>query len=201
MAKVVPPGAPAPQSVLGWDGTDFYVLRVDATGHLQVDALTTALPAGAATAAHQITQITALQLIDNLVGALQSVATDRLKVRGEGQLFALGRPWAVRATLVATAVNHSLDSGGVPAGWYRVVTTMMMRNASGVTTQHLLGAVHDGIDSDVVGRAAVPQNEGTSFAGQIVQDVGDVVYGAFTGCAIGNVLLFCCTGYEMPVEA
>jgi hypothetical protein len=66
-------------SVITYDGTDFHLIRADAAGHLQVDTLSSALPTGAATSANQLTEITALQLIDDLRNALASVATDSLK--------------------------------------------------------------------------------------------------------------------------
>ena len=33
-------------TLLGFDGTNFHAVRTDASGHLQVDALTSALPRG-----------------------------------------------------------------------------------------------------------------------------------------------------------
>lgn len=54
-------------------------LTVDGT----VAVSSSALPTGAATSAKQDTMITALQLIDNLVGALKSVNTDQLVVEQE----------------------------------------------------------------------------------------------------------------------
>lgn len=77
---VNPSSAPYPRALLGYDGTNFYVLTVDSSGHLQVDALSTALPTNAATATNQTTMVTALQLIDDLRAALASVATDQLVV-------------------------------------------------------------------------------------------------------------------------
>jgi len=72
---------------------------VDAAGNLQVDVIASGLPAGAATAANQLTEITALQLIDDLRNALQSVATDRLIV----DVIASGLPAGA-----ATAANQAL---------------------------------------------------------------------------------------------
>jgi len=51
MPDVFPREAPEPRSLLGWDGTAFYVVAVDAAGHGQVDVLSSALPSGAATQA------------------------------------------------------------------------------------------------------------------------------------------------------
>ena len=86
-------------TVFGWDGTHFYPLDVDADGHLQVDALTAPLPAGAATAAHQVTMITALQLIDDLRAALATVATDSLRATVISSALPTGA--ATQATLAA----------------------------------------------------------------------------------------------------
>ena len=58
-------------------------LEVDASGYLKVTGLT--LAPGAATAAHQVTQNTALQLIDDLYNALHSVHLDELDVHIDGQ--------------------------------------------------------------------------------------------------------------------
>lgn len=69
----------------GWtvtiDGRTYRPALIDSDGHLQVDVLSSALPTGAATAAHQLTMITALQLIDDLRTALGTVASDDLRVR------------------------------------------------------------------------------------------------------------------------
>jgi len=80
---LLPAPGGAPRLCYGWDGTDWRALTVDAVGNLQVDVAASALPAGAATAAKQDTMITALQVIDDLRGALDSVGTDELNVNIE----------------------------------------------------------------------------------------------------------------------
>ncbi len=65
-------GSAVPPAVLfvgGTDGTNTRALKVDAGGELQIDVLSSALPTGAATLAEQQTQTTALQLIDDTIGA------------------------------------------------------------------------------------------------------------------------------------
>ncbi len=62
------------------DGVDYYPPLIDSAGHLQVDILSTALATGAATSGKQDTMITALQLIDDLRNALNTVATQQLRV-------------------------------------------------------------------------------------------------------------------------
>jgi len=201
MAKVVPPGAPAPHSVLGWDGTDFYVLRTDATGHLQVDVLTSALPAGGATAAHQVTQITALQLIDDLRNALQSVATDRLKVRGEDQLFTFKGGLAVRALYVLTAANGAVETTVVPAGEIWVVTTMTAANTVRASTRVVLSARHDGAAYSARSEdKAWGIDERIGWAGHVYLDVGDSILATFIGGQIGDLCVLDILGYRMTAE-
>lgn len=69
----------------GWVVNQWKKLIADAAGHLQVDVVTSGLPAGGATAANQATMITALQLIDDLRNALNSIATDELDIVFDGQ--------------------------------------------------------------------------------------------------------------------
>lgn len=72
---------------------------VDTDGHIQLDVLSNALPTGAATAANQTTEITALQLIDDLRAALGSVNTDDLQV--DVKTSALPTDAATQTTLAA----------------------------------------------------------------------------------------------------
>jgi len=79
MSRVLAEVAGKLLTMLGYDGADFRNIHVDAAGDLQVDVATSALPTGAATAAHQVTQTTALQLIDDLRDALDSIGSDALR--------------------------------------------------------------------------------------------------------------------------
>ena len=47
--EIIPDSSPNPESALGYDGTDFRTLKVDAAGHTQVDILTAAADSGLAT--------------------------------------------------------------------------------------------------------------------------------------------------------
>jgi len=201
MAEIIPPGAPAPKSVLGWDGTHFYVLRVDATGHLQVDVLTSALPAGGATAAHQVTQITALQLIDDLRNALQSVATDRLRVRGENQLFTFKGVLAVSVLGYISGAGGYIDSPAVPAGEIWAVTTIVVYDNTTATTRIAINTHHDAANYviyDVLSAFAIGQR--LCWGGDIYMDVGDVVRAYFTGGLVGDYCGVHVTGYRMTAE-
>lgn len=66
-------------------GVTYRVGRVNSSGHLLTEVQVSALPTGAATLAEQQTQTTALQLIDDLRAALDSVGTDALIVSDELQ--------------------------------------------------------------------------------------------------------------------
>jgi hypothetical protein len=91
---------PHPVSFVAWDGTDFRIVTIDTSGHLQVDLLSSVLPTGAATAANQLTEITALQLIDDLRAALHSVNTDELQVNVEDSVLPTG---------AATSANQATE--------------------------------------------------------------------------------------------
>ena len=130
--------------ILFWNGTAWASALVDGSGHLQIDALTSGLPTGAATATNQLTEITALQLIDDLRAALQSVAGDEIRVNiakvGGGtvtpdgtfilpvSLYAYGSAAADTALLAESATYKTLRtsvwSGGAQA-------TMGRANADG----------------------------------------------------------------------
>lgn len=69
----------------GFDDPDWLKVLVDADGKLIIEVDTSALPSGAATSAHQLTMITALQSLQNLVGALHDVGLDELDIQFAGQ--------------------------------------------------------------------------------------------------------------------
>jgi len=56
------------EGIWGWNGAAWVKARVDAAGHLQVDVLTSALPAGGATAANQATIIGHIDGLEGLLG-------------------------------------------------------------------------------------------------------------------------------------
>ena len=107
---------PSPRAALFWNGTAWHWALVDAAGHLQIDTVTSALPAGAATAAAQALALAQLQLIEDMRDALQSVGTDRLIVRGEDQLVSWTRPLVNRVFGAISGANGYKDSGTPPAG-------------------------------------------------------------------------------------
>lgn len=111
----------------------------DAAGHLQVDVLTSGLPAGSATAAHQVTMITALQLIDDLRGALDSVDTDELVVNVDETVLqaATHNIYNVTMTLANTEYSQALPANTkkftIKCRSYNDVKLCFTALASGVT--------------------------------------------------------------------
>lgn len=81
------PGAAAPASagyVGGTDGTNLRGLKTDASGELQVDVLSSALPSGAATSANQTSEIALLTTIDgdtgNIATSTANIDTDTTSI-------------------------------------------------------------------------------------------------------------------------
>jgi len=201
MAEIIPSTAPAPISVLGFDGTDFYVLKLDSDGHLQVDVQTSALPTGAATFAEQQTQTATLELIALIRNALQSVATDRLKVRGENQLFSILQPWRERVAFVSTGATQTVDGSPVGAGTYRVVTTISASNQSRDGSRILLRYISG---STIVSLHSVlnpVQYQIADVQGFWVLPPDAYIQASFYGIQAGDDLRLYGSGYVMTMES
>jgi len=105
MPLFVPWFAEASTATIEIDGVTYRVPLIDSAGHLQVDVLTSALPAGAATLAEQQTQTTALRLIDDLRGALAAVAADQLRVDVISSALPTGAATSARQDTMITALQ------------------------------------------------------------------------------------------------
>ena len=210
-------------TALGYDGTAFRNLLTDAAGHLQVDALTSGLPAGAATevtlaavladalthtlgvggatAAHQVTQNTALQLIDDLRTALNSVATDRLKVCGEDQLISYLAPLQNVRTAVISGANGYVDSGTPGAGVVWCVEHVTSTDVTTLTTVHRY-STNVGGTVLAFGKLveALALNSSGYFHGRIWLAAGDVIRVNFVGGAAADSCIVGLTGHTMTLE-
>jgi len=202
MAEVFPDTSPKPQSALGYDGADFRTLKVDVDGHSQVDVLTSALPSGAATAANQTTEITALQLIDDLRNALKSVATDQLQVKGKDQLFSYKAQLLVQVTAAATAATTVLTTDAVPAGEIWDVTAVAIRN---LTRAIPAGGIGIKLDGNVYYWLTSGSTAGSAihvpFSGHMYLEAGNRVAVYITGCTVDDSLEMNVNGYKMTKEA
>jgi len=201
MPTVNPSSVPSPRGMLGWDGANFYVLRTDAEGHLQIHALSSALPLGAATLAEQQTQTTALQLIDDLRNALRSVDTDALQVRGEDQLFSVkARYTEAVVNDAAAAGTNTLAGAFVPANTILVVTNISVQNTSNDTTRTYI--VLDTPGDDVYLRSVPSLVKWTTldWSGWQVLDVGSRISGVLYGCTAGDSIRLDVGGFTMTLE-
>lgn len=104
--------------IWGWDTNTWRQLIADVAGHLQIDVVTSGLPAGGATAANQATMITALQLIDDLQRALSSIGLDQIdtvvrsSVLPTGAATSANQATAITALQLIDDLTNALDSVG-----------------------------------------------------------------------------------------
>lgn len=201
MPEVLPDHAPMPRAFLAWDGTRYRVCSVDAAGQLQVDVIASGLPAGAATAANQALLLARLQIIDNLVNALQSVNTDALQVRGEDQLFSYqGALASFRAAVVSGAGGY-IDSLPVPAGTIWKVTQVVARDQTSPITEiqwyAVIGGAVTAFGNDI---RAIAAGELVSVKCEVWLDATDTIRPYFTGSLAGDTCHVWLTGHEMTLE-
>ncbi len=159
------------------------------------------LPTGAATAAAQATQTTALQKLDDLQDALQSKHLDRLIVRGQDQLVSYRGALSLR-------LDHDKIGDGTytmlfpdtPADEIHKVLFISVRNNNSVCTDILLYATINDIlapigqfPDPVAGRYDVWQ-------GEVWLDPGDKLTILFEGCLNGDALRAVALGNRMTPE-
>lgn len=108
-----------PVMIFWHNGTAWIVPLVDAAGHPQVDIISSALPSDAATETTLDAIKTAVELIDDLRGALDSVGTDEIRVEGKDgdKLFGFESvvEEAVENTALAAGTNN-VDGAAVGSG-------------------------------------------------------------------------------------
>ena len=198
MPEINPNHAPAPRAGLAWDGTDYRVPASDVDGHLQVDALSTALAPDAATATNQATEIASLQLIDDLRDALQSVAVDRLRVTGADQLISYKGSVLAKRLAAISGVGGYLETAAVTAGEVWKVTNLMARDRTTSTTIHTY-QVFRGATYYMIGeaRGSFAALTPTFWRGEVWLDAGDTVRVFFTGGAAGDSCEIDLAGYRM----
>lgn len=167
--------------VYGYDGAVNRALKTDASGELQVDVLSSALPSGASTLAEQQTQTTSLQLLDDTVATTGSAVplkgfavsgsdgTDArlLKTDSNGELqvdvLSSALPTGAATSALQLTGNTSLssidgklrsfdlDSG---AGTENVQGVSLRKSASGGSVE--LGTSSDPVRTDPTGITAQP---------------------------------------------
>ena len=138
MTRILPFFAQTATATIVIDGVTYRVPLVDAAGHLQVDVVSGALPAGGATAAHQVTMITALELIDNLIAALATVGTDQLRTDVISSALPTGAATAAKQTTMITALQliDDLRTALESVGTDRLNVNVKATGASEVMAAH-----------------------------------------------------------------
>ena len=192
---------PDPRTALFWNGTAWQWALVDAAGHLQIDTITSGLPAGAATAANQALILAQLQLIEDIRNALQSVDTDALQVRGEDQLVSISAGlWSLR-TAVISGANGFVDSNPVGAGEYWKVTVICCFDSTTANTLHYWSVVHDGTPYWIgEERVAFAIAQRDNWRGEVWLDAEDFIRCNFVGGLAGDSCTVVLCGHRMTVE-
>lgn len=179
MPEIQPTGAPNPRAVLGWDGTTWRVIRVDLGGAVYVNAV-------------------ALLGLEN---TLQSVALDRLQVRGQDQLLSIDAKLRQWVQSVPSGAGGYIETGAVPAGEYWVVTSIGVRDTATPLTAVLFYPWSDGQNMVVKHEvAAIAANIWTTWDGFIVLDDGDRIRCYLTGALAADLCQLSVMGYVMTVE-
>jgi len=171
------------------------------TDELVVRTEHSVLPDGAATAAAQATQLTALQKIDDLQDALESKALDRLLVRGMDQLFSFAAPLQWVRTGVISGAGGYLDSQPVSAGRIWHITRVVSTNYDSATTAHQLVSFHNAV-GQLLGTetAAFPAGGHSYHNCDIWLDPADYIRVTFTGGLIGDNCAIRLFGFSMTQE-
>lgn len=171
------------------------------TDELVVNVDESVLPAGASTAANQATAITALQKLDDLQDALQSVALDRFLVRGSDQLFSFKGVMAQHRYAAISGLSGFVDSDPCPAGEIWCVTTSSSTVWNAASTEHLHNLRHDAADFPFARLAgAFPAQQWQHLPCFTWLDPADVIRVYFPGVAADRSCIIALTGYKMTLE-
>jgi len=192
---------PSPRTALFWNGAAWQWALVDAAGHLQIDTLTSALPAGAATAANQVIINTTVGLVALIRNALQTVDTDRLIVRGENQLHSFGARLGEVKTGIVSGAGGTFDSDTPPAGAIWVVTNISAVDVTTATTGHQYTLIKVGDDPTFYTEIAAFVAGAFSYYHHWLWMVpGDIVRILFVGSLAGDTCQIHLAGYTMTLE-
>lgn len=201
MPEIDPENVPSPRTLLAWDGIVYRPIHIDALGNVQIDVVASNLPAGAATAANQALEILALALIGELRGSLQTIASNRLIVRGENQLFSFAGKLLSRSDVVVSGAGGYGDSASPPANRVWVVTNIAASDRTSPTTQHT-HVLQDGLLVSTFYREvqAFAATDVSIWGGHVYLVEGDVIRIYFAGSLVGDTVRIDLTGYTMTLE-
>lgn len=157
------------------------------------------LPDGASTAAAQATQLSALQKIDDLQDALESKGLDRLKVRGENQVFTYKDTLRIRDTAAPTfgytQVVHAV------AGELWTVTNVVAWDSTRALTAMSFEWRITGVSYVFHNELrAIATAEKVPWGGFQVGKLGDSLRIYFTGSQAADSCTICITGHRWTKE-
>lgn len=171
------------------------------TDELVVNVDQSVLPPTAAIDAHQLTQITALQKLDDLQDALQSTALDRLLVRGMDQLFSFKAVLAEKINAIISGAGGFIDSDPCPANTIWCVTNIQAFDATNPTTEHRFQLRHDGISYGIGEQtAALAALDSSYWNGLTWLDYQDTIRVYYIGALAGDTCYILLSGYAMTLE-
>ncbi len=189
-----------PRTIFGSDGSNWYAILVDSDGHVKIDVVSTTLPTDAATQTTLALVKTAVEKIDDLQGALGSVATDILRVASKGGDKIFGFE-SVVADVVVTTISGAggyIQSTVVPTGKVWLITTVMAKDKTSATTRMLFTSLRSGVEYDFYHqKKAFAADEDMCWEGQLYLGAADRVRVYFVGGLAGDNCLVTITGVQM----
>jgi len=184
----------------GYNGVTFTPLRVDNSGHLQIDVLTSALPAGAATWAYQVQTMGFIGTPATPEAGTVNKRLETLNEHIKDQLISFKGVYAERVSDLNAGVGiNSLTGSVVPVGEVWVVAGCVAFNNISACTTISVNYVHDGNTIDLNIAANPPAVTPAQYQGQIYLDAGDYLKAWFVGCTAGDDLYFSVFGHKMSV--
>jgi len=171
------------------------------TDEIDVNVERSVLPTGAATLAEQQTQTTALERIDDLKTALQSIGLDRLLVRGQDQIHSFKDIARVVAVDTVSGADGFLDTPPVPAGQIWVITNVRAVDGTTPTTDHWYIARTLAFDYEFDRQTAAFAAGLPSFSHNWVWlKQNDVIRVQFIGSLAGDICAITAIGHVMTKE-
>jgi len=171
------------------------------TDELVVRTEHSVLPDGAATAAAQATQLTALQKLDDLQDALESKALDRLLVRGEDQLDSYKAVLTKKTSAIVSGANGFIDSPPVPPNTVWIVAAAASMDITSPITRNEMYQDHDGsrycFHSETL---AFPAGQRSTWHGLLWLDPSDFIRFYFTGAQAGDSCEATTLGKQFTLE-
>jgi len=206
-----------------WDSANskWVKILVDSNGRLSIDVNSTALPTGASTSAKQDTMITALELIDDLRGALGSVDTDDLKVDvkdivdGEiknygydgsawqrlGLVFSYNDRVYESSSLSGQSGNIIKNTTAVPSGEIYIIQNMYMYHNDATSRDCYIRILSNSTLTQYLTRnLLLDNNVFLSYTNPIILKTDDKISFVWISLSAGTIINWGFWGYKMKIS-